>query len=240
MNYHKIYDNIIQPLSILIVSVLLSMVGRRVVIEKGFDTGTANLTGIIIFGVCIIIYLTILLIVGHTIVPWIMKILPKKKYTPATILVENGGNEKEETPKQSIEGIRQDAEKRYLEKQNAKISLFLEYSHLVMALFVTDDELLRLDEYIQCYAREESLPDNIIPIKPKKLINLDMCHFGWNMSNYFGFPKQEVAPWLMQFFWDLQDAKPSDITKKLHDSTKTEYNIPIIEDIPKYLREQKS
>lgn len=67
-----------------------------------------------------------------------------------------------------------------------------------------------------------------------------MYHLGWNMSHYFGFQKQDVATWLQKVFWDLREAKLPDITKKLHDSTKNEYNIPIIKDIPKYLREQKS
>jgi hypothetical protein len=62
-----------------------------------------------------------------------------------------------------------------------------------------------------------------------------MYHFGWNMSHYFGFQKQNVAPWLQEVFWDLRETKLPDITKKLHDSTKNEYNIPIIKDIPEYL-----
>lgn len=243
MDYRKINSRLILFSIVLLVGVAISMIGRRVMLEKGFDTGTANLTFLIILGICAIFYLIILATLAHSIVPWVMKKLPRKNKSIAIIIedTENSLSEKEKIPKlQSLEEIRRNADKLYVEKQTAKINLFLEYSHLTMAQYVTDDELLRLDEYIQCYARKETLPSNTTPIKPQKLINLDMCHFGWNMSHYFGFQKQNVAPWLIQVFWDLRDAKPSDITKKLHDSTKNEYNIPIIEDIPRYLREQKN
>jgi len=41
--------------------------------------GTANLTFVIILGVCNIAYLIILTTSAHIIVPWIMKKLPNKK-----------------------------------------------------------------------------------------------------------------------------------------------------------------
>jgi hypothetical protein len=49
------------------------MLGRLIVLDKGVDTGTANLTFVIILGVCIIAYLIILATLAHIIVPWIKK-----------------------------------------------------------------------------------------------------------------------------------------------------------------------
>jgi len=46
---------------------------------------------------------------------------------------DNVSNEEKRTQKQSVEDIRKDAEKRHIEKQNAKINLFIEYSHVTMA-----------------------------------------------------------------------------------------------------------
>ena len=60
-----------------------------------------------------------------------------------------------------MESIRQNSEKRYIEKLSAQIRTFQEYTHLTMAPYIADDELLRLDEYIEYYAREESLPKDI-------------------------------------------------------------------------------
>ena len=248
MDYRKINSHIILLLIVSIVGLTIAMVGRLIVLEKGIDTGTANLTFVIILGVCVIVYLTILATLSHVITPWIMKKLPNKKNTASTITDDNVSNEttfdgtscsqKGKMPEQSIEEIRKDAEKRHIEKQNAKINLFIEYSHVAMAPYITDDELLRLDKYIEYYAREEPLPDNLIPIKPNKLKNPDMFHFGWNMAHYFDHKKQDVVPWLQQVFVDLQDLEYSYVKGKLHDYQTKKHIIPNIDDIPKYLVEQ--
>ena len=115
----------------------------------------------------------------------------------------------------------------------------MEYSRLTMTPHITDDELLRLDEYIRCYAVEESLPDNLIPIKPDKLKNPDMFHFGWNMAHYFDYKKQDVVSWLQSVFLDLRELEFSYIKGKLYDMQTRKYTIPNIDDIPKYLAEQK-
>jgi len=240
MDYRKINSHIILSLTVLIVSVIISMIGRRVMLERGFDTGTANLTFLVILGICVIGYLIILATLAHIIVPWLMKKLPNKEKPTPTVIQNDISDEKEEILEPSIEDIRQNADKFNLEKQTKKINLFLEYSHLTMAPYIKDDELLRLDEYIRCYAREESLPNNLTPINPKKLINLDMGHFGWNMANYFGYKKEDVADWLQKVFFSLRKYSLSSIVGKLHDSTKNEYNIPIIKDIPEFLKGHKS
>ncbi|MFV0420541.1 MAG: magnesium transporter [Dysgonomonas sp.] len=254
MDYRKINSHVILLLVVSIVGVAVAMLSRLIILDKGSDIGTANIVFVIILGICIVVYLVIILTLGHLIDSWFIQKLPRPKVNSTKNQIINATNEKENTneqdpqeqiieesiPIQAIELIRQGSEKRYQEKLSAKIQTFQDYTHLIMAPYITNDELVKLDQYIDYYAREEPLPKDIIPLKPKKIINLDMYHFGWNMSHYFGFQKQNVAVWLMQVFEYLQNASSSDITKKLHDSTKNEYNIPIIEDIPKYLKEQKS
>lgn len=243
MDYRKINSHIILLSIVILVGVIISMIGRRIMLEKGFDTGTANLTFLIIFGICVVLYLIILATLAHSIVPWVMKKLPRKNKSTTIVIenIDNAPSEKEEISKlQSIEEIRQNADKLYTEKQTAKINLFLEYSHLTMAQYVTDDELLRLDEYIRCYAREESLPMDITPIKPAKLKNPDMFHFGWNMAHYFGYDKQDVVAWLQAVFFGLNKLSFSTIKGKLYDYQTQKYNIPNIDDIPKYMSGKKS
>ena len=242
MDYRKINSHIILSLIILIVGVAISMIGRIVMLEKGFDTGTANITFWIILGICAIGYLIILATLAHTIVPWLMKKFPNKKKPTSPIMQDNDNisSEKEEMQEQSIKDIRQNAEKLYTEKQTAKINLFLEYSHLTMAPHITDDELFRLDEYIRCYAKDESLPDNPTPIKPNELKNPDMFHFGWNMAHYFGYDKQDVVPWLQLVFLGLRKLEASTIKGKLYDSQTRKHIIPNIDDISKYLAEQNN
>jgi len=157
MDYRKINSHIILIVTVSIVALTIAMLGRLIILSKGTDVGTANLTFIIILGVCAVTYLIILATLAHIIIPWIMKKLPNRKKT-ASIIVENSISDEK---KQSFAGIRQDSERRYQEKQNAQINLFLEYSHLIMTPYITDDELFRLDEYIRCYAIGESLPQNL-------------------------------------------------------------------------------
>lgn len=216
------------------------MIGRRIMLEKGFDAGTANLTFFIVMGVCAIAYMVILATLAHAIVPWVMKRIPKKKDATPIVLPENIPDEKEETLQISIEEIRQNANKFHIEEQNNKINLFLEYSHLTMAPYLTDDELLQLDEYIRCYAREDILSKNPSPIKPSKLKNSDMFHFGWNMAHYFGYDKQDVVPWLQAVFFGLNKLSFSTIKGKLYDYQTRKYKIPNIDDIPKYMSEIKA
>jgi hypothetical protein len=169
---------------------------------------------------------------------FIAKLLPKKKETTLQVIEDNDTpNEKEEIPKQSTESIRQNYTKLYIEKQTAKINLFLKYSQWTMVSYITLDEMLLLDECIRCYAFEESLPEGIITISPIKLKNPDMFHFGWNMTNYFGFPKHDVVPWLQQVFTELQELEYSTIYGKLGHTPTGKQTIPIIDDIPKYLAE---
>ena len=80
MDYRKINSHIILLLIVSIVGLTIAMVGRLIVLEKGIDTGTANLTFVIILGMCVIAYLIILATLSHVIVPWIMKKLPNKEH----------------------------------------------------------------------------------------------------------------------------------------------------------------
>lgn len=240
MDYRKINSHIILLSIVLLVGVIISMIGRRIMLEKGFDVGTANLTFFIIMGICAIAYMVILATLAHTIVPWVMKRIPKKKNATLIVPPEKISDEKEETPKTSIEEIRQSVNKFHVEEENNKINLFLEYSHLTMAPYLTDDELLQLDKYIRCYAREGILPDTLSPIKPSKLKNPDMFHFGWNMAHYFGYDKQDVVPWLQTVFTELSKLSPSTIKGKLYDYQTQKYKIPNIDDIPQYMSDIRS
>ena len=118
-----------------------------------------------------------------------------------------------------------------------KIELFLRYAHRTIGPYVTSDELARLDRCVECYGREEACPVDFVPIRPEKLKNADLFHFGWNMAHYFGQPKQDVVPWLKAVFVPLSDLEDSYIKGKLRDYQTEKYTIPNIEDIPKYMAE---
>ncbi len=254
MDYRKINSHVILLLIVFIVGVAIAMLSRLIILDKGADTGTANIIFVIILGLCIVAYLVIIATLAHVIVPWIMRKLPERKaIISADEQILDIPDEKENSKEQelqeqiieesittqTIESIRQDSEKRYIEKLTAKIQVFQNYAHLTMAPYITDAELLRLDEYIGYYAREESLPKDILPLKPRKLKNPDIFHFGWNMAHYFDIGKKyEVVPWLQAVFIDLEELEDSYIRGKLHDSQTQKHTIPNIDNIPRFLEEQ--
>ena len=124
MDYRKINSHIILLLIVSVVNLTIAMLGRLIVLDKGADAGTANLTFLIILGVCIIAYLIILATLAHIIVPWIMKKLPSKKKSAPTITENNVSNEKEKTPKQSTDDIRENYTRTYIEKKTKKSICF--------------------------------------------------------------------------------------------------------------------
>ena len=64
-------------------------------LERGFDTGTANLTFLVILGICVIGYLIILATLANIIVPWLMKKLPdKEKPTPIIVTQDDISDKK--------------------------------------------------------------------------------------------------------------------------------------------------
>ena len=236
MDYHKINSHIILLGIVIVAGLLVAMIGRAVALERGADAGTANLTFLIILGVCAVIYLIIIATLSQVIIPWIMEKLSGKDLQTLADNASSADNEKVSTAPVDIEKIKQDADRQYIDRLNAKIRVFLEYTHIVVGPYITHDELSRLDKYIECYAREEALPDNLIPIKPGKLKNPDLFHFGWNMAEHFGVgKKKEVVAWLKRVFAGMEKLENSYITGKLFDGHDKKCIIPNTVDIPKFL-----
>lgn len=109
--------------------------------------------------------------------------------------------------------------------------------HREVGPYITSNELVRLDRYIEYYALQESGPTELTPIRPQKLKNADLFHFGWNMAHYFGRPKQEVVPWLKSTFAPLAELEDSYVKGKLYSPQTRQFIIPNIADIPQYMAE---
>ena len=234
MDCRKINSHIILLAIVIVVGLLVAMVARLAVLGKGTDAGTANLVFVIVLGICAVIYLIIMAVFSHTVVPWLIKKLPEKKYPTAEAeAVPSIDN----MPVVNVEQIKQDADRQFAERRKEKIELFLHYVHRTIGPYVTSDELARLDRCVECYGREEACPTDFASIRPEKLKNADLFHFGWNMAHYFGQPKQDVVPWLKAVFIPLSDLEDSYIKGKLRDYQTEKYTIPNIEDIPTYMAE---
>ncbi len=238
MDFRKINSYVILLAIVVVAGLLVSMVARFVILAKGVDTGTANLVFIIMMGVCAIFYLTIMAAFSSVADFVADKIFPKiaEKNPPAT---ESGIiGPADNISEMDIEHIKQEADKRFIERQREQIELFRHYVHREVGPYITSDELVRLDRYIEYYALQECGPMELTPIRPQKLKNADLFHFGWNMAHYFGRPKQEVVPWLKSVFAPLAELEDSYIKGKLYSPQTRQFIIPNIADIPKYMAEQ--
>ena len=232
MDYRKINSHIILLAIVIIVGLLVAMAARLMVLVRGADAGTANLSFVIVLGICAGVYLIIMAIFSHTIIPWIIKKLPEKKRSSThTEVVAPVAD----IPVVDIERIKQKADKQFNERKKEKIRLFLHYSHLAIGPYITSDELARLDRCIECYVWQTPCPADTVPIRPQKLKNPDLFHFGWNMAHHFGEPKQEVVPWLKTVFAPLADLEGSYIKGKLYDGQTRKYTIPNIENLAEYM-----
>ena len=237
MDFRKINSCVILLAIVVVVGLLMSMVARLVILAKGADTGTANLVFIIVMGICMIFYLTVMAafssvadFVADKIFP---KIAGKNLPTAESEIIEPADNISEN----DIEHIKQEADKRFVERQREQIELFRRYTHREVGPYITSNELVRLDRYIEYYALQESGPTELTPIRPQKLKNADLFHFGWNMAHYFGRPKQEVVPWLKSTFPPLAELEDSYVKGKLYSPQTRQFIIPNIADIPQYMAE---
>ncbi|WP_297930901.1 magnesium transporter [uncultured Alistipes sp.] len=237
MDFRKINSYVILLAIVVVVGLLVSMVARLVILAKGADTGTANLVFIIVMGICMIFYLTVMAAfssVADFVADKIFsKIAGKNLPTAESGIIEPADNISEK----DIEHIKQEADKRFIERQKKQIELFRRYAHREVGPYVTSDELVRLDRYIEYYALQESEGTELPTIRPQKLKNADLFHFGWNMAHYFGRPKQEVVPWLKSAFVPLAELEDSYIKGKLYSPQTRQFIIPNIADIPQYMSE---
>lgn len=237
MDFRKINSYVILLAIVVVVGLLVSMVARLVILAKGADTGTANLVFIIVMGICMIFYLTVMAAfssVADFVADKIFsKIAGKNLPTTESGIIEPADNISEK----DIEHIKQEADKRFIERQKKQIELFRRYAHREVGPYVTSDELVRLDRYIEYYALQESEGTELPTIRPQKLKNADLFHFGWNMAHYFGRPKQEVVPWLKSAFVPLAELEDSYIKGKLYSPQTRQFIISNITDIPQYMAE---
>lgn len=234
MDIRKINSYVILLTIVVVVGLLVSMAARFVILAKGVDTGTANLVFLIMLGICAIVYLTIMATFSSIADLFTDKILPKVTCKKLPVVAA----EINRTSDPHVEQIKQEADKRFIERQKEQIDLFRHYTHREVGPFVTSEELSRLDRAIECYTLQESHLAELAPIRPQKLKNADMFHFGWNMAHYLGRPKQEVVPWLKSVFAPLAELEDSYIKGKLYSPQIRQFTIPNIADIPKYMAEQ--
>ena len=220
---------------VVVAGLLVAMLARLAILAKGADVGTANLVFLIVLGICAIFYLVVLSVSSGVVDIFSRKqALGRIRRESADVSVMP--NEPSIT---EINRIKQETDRKYFDSQKEKLNLFLHYTQNTLGPYITEVELSKLVHYVECYAWQQPLPDDLLPVKPKRLKNADLFHFGWNMANYYGQPKQEVVPWLKSVFVPLAELEDSYVKGKLYDGQTKKYIIPNIEDLEAYMSEQK-
>ena len=220
---------------VVVAGLLVAMLARLAILAKGADVGTANLVFLIVLGTCAIFYLVVMTISSGVIDIFFHKqVFGRRQRQSADV-----SGMPNEPSIIEINRIKQEADRKYFDSQKEKLNLFLHYTQDVIGPYITEVELSELVHYVECYAWQQPLPDDLLSVKPKRLKNADLFHFGWNMANYYGQPKQEVVPWLKSVFVPLAELEDSYIKGKLYDGQTKKYIIPNIEDLEAYMSEQK-
>ena len=234
MNLRNNHSYIILLAIVVVVGLLVAMLARLTILAKGADVGTANLVFLIVLGTCAIFYLVVLSVSSGVIDIFSHKQAFRRRQQDSDIGVISNAPEAIDFTR-----VKQEADRKYFDSQKEKLNLFLHYTQNALGPYITEVELSKLVHYVECYAWQQPLPDDLHPVKPERLKNADLFHFGWNMANYYGQPKQEVVPWLKSVFVPLAELEDSYIKGKLYDGQAKRYIIPNIEDLEAYMSEQK-
>ena len=234
MNLRNNHSYIILLAIVVVVGLLVAMLARLTILAKGADVGTANLVFLIVLGTCAIFYLVVLSVSSGVIDIFSHKQAFRRRQQDSDIGVISNAPEAIDFTR-----VKQEADRKYFDSQKEKLNLFLHYTQNALGPYITEVELSKLIHYVECYAWQQPLPDDLHPVKPERLKNADLFHFGWNMANYYGQPKQEVVSWLKSVFVPLAALEDSYIKGKLYDGQAKRYIIPNIEDLEAYMSEQK-
>ena len=117
-----------------------------------------------------------------------------------------------------IQEVRLNQQRKQSDKSQEKLEIAISDTQHEFAPYVSDDDLIRLSQYITAYS-EVNILQNPQPVRVAKLTSLDLYHFGWNIWKHFSIGKQdEVALFLKLVFADaLKDVEPDTFKSHLKD-----------------------
>lgn len=258
-NYQHLFDrdkaSLIPWLSVSLTSILLSTIVRLKLLTLNFDEGTSNLFFLITLFTCISGYIIIMATLEEIFQVIQLKIISpsrKIKYFKNNFFSEETKiflKEEVKIKKQpviqkiyqeetilNVDQIRKQNEKENMDRLNNEIFIFRKYTRITFAPYLTNDEITVLEKCIEFYIRKENFDVVKLKINNKKLKNVDLFRFGWNMGNHFKITENsDVAYWLMKVFKNIEKLEFSYIYKKLYDE-KGKQIIKNIKDIPEYLK----
>lgn len=108
-----------------------------------------------------------------------------------------------------------------------RLKKVLNYTKQTMAAYMSEEDLIRLCEYITEYSTGDTL-QKISPVKvDAQLKSIDIMHFGWNIGKAFNKKRIHTATFIKNVFaHTLCDLEISTIERKMS-STETTYKISL-------------
>lgn len=224
-------DILIQNLAIIIGGVITGLGVRLIVLEKGADEFTANSIFWVINFVFILLYLAFISF-GISLIEIFKQIKNKfynqnnveKQEAEPNIIQTVSSTEKLEIPVEKstdINVIRKIQQEKKTQQDDEKLQIALNYTKQKFALYVSEEDLKVLFDYIILYSEKQTF-ENIQLVKIKELTTLDLYHFGWNLWNHFKVGQQiEIASFLKHVFTEsLRDVEIDTIKSHLKDDPK--------------------
>ncbi|WP_306541219.1 hypothetical protein [Dysgonomonas sp.] len=211
MNYRD-SENILLIICGAMGTAALALIFRYLFIGLGFDVFGANLVFIIVFVIGLVFYISYLELIQKVGSRFFKK---KQGIGPEFIIAESESKPIENT-EPDLDSIREKHQQDEIIKKREVLDIAIQYTRTTFALFVDDQNINRLCEYVIQYSTGTELKD-VEPVRVKDLQNIDLYHFGWNIWNHFRINKQEdIALFLKTVFAKpLKDADIDTIRKKL-------------------------
>ena len=216
----KYFEYIIVYLSVLLACALIGIIVRFVFVSAGVDEFTATVIFWIVTGVGIILYSALMLLIDGLFTAIVKKFFPHK-HSPSSLQkkkeVERDLDPNSIEP-EFIQEIRVNQQRKQSDKSKEKLEIAISYTQHEFAPYISDDDLIRLCQYITAYS-EGNVLQNPQPFRVAKFTSLDLYHFGWNIWKHFSIGKQdEVALFLKLVFADaLKDVELDTIKSHLKD-----------------------
>ncbi len=226
----KYFEYITIYLSVFLACLFIGYSGREYFIKKGADEFTINLIFWVSVGFGILSF-AILSLFLDPIVKLVVRQLSKKYKSKLVKKQEENKNlhvissaEKLEIPVEKstdINVIRKIQQEKKTQQDDEKLQIALNYTKQKFALYVSEEDLKVLFDYIILYSEKQTF-ENIQLVKIKELTTLDLYHFGWNLWNHFKVGQQiEIASFLKHVFTEsLRDVEIDTIKSHLKDDPK--------------------
>lgn len=176
MDFNKVSEHSILLIVTAIAAFVIAVVMRYLCIQSGYDTGTANLVFVIALGILVVLYLLLIKVIINQTERFIAR---RRKKTI--------GGVAENTP--IIETVH---DRIVREKFEQSVTDYCVYTEKMLGKHIPVEELKRLNEYIDLFAREKKIDKPLaIKIPSSKVSNNDLYHYGWKGG--FREPRRDRA-----------------------------------------------